>query len=219
MAEGCCCHVNETALWQHVLPQVLCSLRNPREHGTSLFPIFNAPNRTDKKCWILLPKSPSLSRTSERAAGCVHASIRRVCGHCPRSWGAFPVVWAAIFISLFSTLLQQPPKIGSCPEALCLLSVCVWECVCMFLNIISGHHIILSEIIGWAKDWKSQVNRQCESSHGAAGRHVGRGGWESPAWFVGPQAPPLWHHHCLRLKAWDFPYIHLAVLAVPLIRE
>lgn len=44
----------------------------------------------------------------------------------PEITGAFPVVWAAIFIFLYSALTPAVPNIGFCPEALCLLFVCVF---------------------------------------------------------------------------------------------
>lgn len=65
----------------------------------------------------------------------------------PEFLGVFPIVWAAIFILLFSALTPAVPNVGFCPEALCLLFVHVCVCVLLF-EIIYGCHIILSEIIG-----------------------------------------------------------------------
>lgn len=209
----------DLAFWQNLLPQVLRSPRTSREHGTSLFPIFRAANRSQKKisCWVL-PKSPSLDVTS--------ATTTATTAVCPSDWpavtvpeftGAFPAVWAVIFIPLF-----LHPHTNNPWEPLILAPVQKhFVLLFIFYFSITCHQIILSEIIGRPRDLFSQVNRQCESSHGAAGQHVGFRGLILTEVICGsPASRPSWHNHCLlRQKAWDFPYIHLAVLAADLIRE
>lgn len=105
------CCANKMALWQNLLPQVLCSLRSPREHGTSLFPIFNAPNRTSKKMLYIVAKKSIIQRYYWKDCSLLHLCIHQTGSAVtvPEFTGAFPLVWAAILISLFSTLTPASP--------------------------------------------------------------------------------------------------------------
>lgn len=91
----------DMAFWQNLLPQVLHSLRTSREHGISLFPIFWATNRntTKKKLWRAAKKpivNVTLLQQLPLLQLCVHQAG-------PEFRGAFPAVWTAIFIAMFST--------------------------------------------------------------------------------------------------------------------
>lgn len=156
-------------LWQNLLPQVLCSLKNPREHGTSSFPIFNAPNRTCKKkkknvccCQKVHHSTPLLNGLL--AAPSVHPSDGS-CGHCPRIYRGFPRRLSCYFHFPLLYPYSSESHILASVQKHCVYFPCVF-----FLKLFLGCRVIWSEIIRWAKDSKSQVNRQCESSHGAAGR-------------------------------------------------
>lgn len=113
----------------------ISSLRNPREHGTSLFPIFNAPNRTSKKKKKVVYFCQNVHHSTLRLKGLLTTPSvnpsNRICRHCPRILQGLSPGLSCYFHFALLYPLQQVPHFSFCPEALCLLSVRV------FLQIIS----------------------------------------------------------------------------------
>lgn len=148
--EGCMalplsCQAN-VAFWQKLLPQVQFSLRTPREHGSSLFPIFRATNRTGEKknvakCCQKVYHLTLLLKQLMLLQLCIHQAGY---GQCPRIYRGFPHVLGSYFHSTVLHAHSSNPW-----EPLILASVQKHFCLLLFLGFFFNNYYWLSNYLKW----------------------------------------------------------------------
>lgn len=134
----------------------ISSLRNPREHGTSLFPIFNASNRTSKKkkSCIFFAKTSIIQRYYWKDCSLLHLWIHQTGSAVtvPEYYRGFPPSLSCYFHFALLYPYSSESHILASVQKHCVYFQCVY-----FLKEFPGRRVILSEIIWWANDPKSQV--------------------------------------------------------------